>query len=88
MICFLISFFTKTSLFFKSKTYQNEKLLITGIGALGMIFMFTIGGIQAQESKLKGDKPKYKNGERCPSGTYNYCDISSDGYSCVCDNCN
>ena len=91
MICFFVSFFLSILKYFyfsNLKLIKMKKLLITGIGALGMVFMFTIGGIQAQDSELEGDKPKCKNGERCPSGTYNYCDTSSDGYSCVCYNCN
>ncbi|WP_026947355.1 hypothetical protein [Algoriphagus marincola] len=64
-----------------------KKLLIGGMMAIGMVFMFNDPGIQAQG--LGGDEgKKCKNGDRCPSGTYNYCDTASDGYSCICYNCN
>lgn len=59
-----------------------KKRLYSAIAAGCLVLFVSSLGIQARYMK-----PECKNGERCPSGTYNYCDTLASGYECVCYNC-
>lgn len=58
-----------------------------------MFLFLTVGGASVNagasldDELIGGGKKKCKSGERCPSGTYKYCDEFGTDYSCVCYYC-
>jgi hypothetical protein len=69
------------------KTIIIKKLLVTGMAVVSIFLMTPTGGTQAQESLEPGGGAKCRSGERCPTGTYNYCDTLASDDRCVCHNC-
>lgn|GEM_PF-1592025 len=66
------------------KTIIIKKLLVTGMAVVSIFLMTPTDGMYAQRTS---DGLKCKNGPRCPSGTYNYCDTLASGYACTCYSC-
>jgi hypothetical protein len=85
----LLSFFLSVENFKDhiKKTIILKKLLVTGMAVVSIFLMTPTGGMQEHESLEPGGGPKCKNGPRCPSGTYNYCDTLASGYACICYSC-
>lgn len=59
-----------------------------GISLLVTFLCFGIANVKADESLDDDGRKKCKTGERCPSGTYQYCDEFGKGSGCVCYYCN
>jgi hypothetical protein len=59
---------------------------IFGFSLLLVFFAFGHNDLKADAS-LDDGKKKCKTGERCPTGTYKYCDDLGIGESCVCYYC-
>lgn len=64
---------------------MKNKIISKTFGLLVVGILMT-SGFLANNAVADGGK-KCRMGERCPSGTYKYCDDLASGDSCVCYSC-
>jgi hypothetical protein len=63
-----------------------KKIIISGLASLSLIFILSTSFGQSPPEFEEGGK-KCRTGERCPSGTYKYCDDLGSGEICGCYAC-